>query len=290
MRDVQDYYPMAKQNGISGLEWETLTKLGVPTELKQGEFFHKDSIGTQLYLVLEGRVQFYIMTKTGNKQIFVDALSFDTFGEVAVFTDGKRTATANVLEQGVALAYKKADLPTLRAKCPVFNSILDKRLGACLKRNVEVFEHSALIPDKSELDFALDKLAKLISSPIFLLIHVAVFATWIWYGWHKQAPTYLGALAVVMAIEGFIISQSLLYGQIRKGGMREILVEIQDNSRTEVVKSIDELNASVNKIAEVEKRLESMENHLENVALQLQQPLTQPPKAIEAAKNKSSTP
>lgn len=84
------------------------------------QIFSRGDAGTELYLLLEGRVRLSIITLDGRELAFAHAGAGDIFGEIATFDGGARTADATAVSSVKALSLSRSQINTLMETSPPF--------------------------------------------------------------------------------------------------------------------------------------------------------------------------
>ena len=77
------------------------------------QIFSRGDPGTELYLLLEGRVRLSIISLEGRELAFTHAAPGDIFGEIATLDGGARTADATAVSPVKALSLSKPQINTL---------------------------------------------------------------------------------------------------------------------------------------------------------------------------------
>ncbi len=125
MTDPQKYERYAEKvplfNGLMAEEVEDLIKRGKIMIIRKGEtIFHEGMLGSNLFIVLSGKVGIYI-----KNQLITKCHVGDTFGEMAVLNKKPRTATATALEESRLLCLDEKQI----------NDILEKHVAVRLLLN-----------------------------------------------------------------------------------------------------------------------------------------------------------
>ncbi|HOV32929.1 MAG TPA: cyclic nucleotide-binding domain-containing protein [Candidatus Hydrogenedens sp.] len=125
MTDIQKYERYAEKvplfNGLMAEEVEDLIKRGKIIIIRKGEtIFHEGMLGSNLFIVLSGKVGIYI-----KNQLITKCHVGDTFGEMAVLNKKPRTATATALEESRLLCLDEKQI----------NDILEKHVAVRLLLN-----------------------------------------------------------------------------------------------------------------------------------------------------------
>ncbi len=92
-----------------------------PVSYSNGQqIFSRGDPGTELYLVLSGRVRLSIISLDGRELAFTHAGPGDSFGEIATLDGGARTADATAVSAAKALTLSRAQINTLLETQPQF--------------------------------------------------------------------------------------------------------------------------------------------------------------------------
>lgn len=84
------------------------------------QIFSRGDAGTEMYLVLEGRVRLSIISLDGRELAFTHAAPGDIFGEIATLDGGARTADATAVSAVKALSLSRSQINTLVETSPPF--------------------------------------------------------------------------------------------------------------------------------------------------------------------------
>ncbi len=84
------------------------------------QIFSRGDPGTELYLLLEGRVRLSIISLDGRELAFTHAGPGDIFGEIATLDGGARTADATAVSASKALTLTRPQINTLVETVPQF--------------------------------------------------------------------------------------------------------------------------------------------------------------------------
>lgn len=84
------------------------------------QIFSRGDPGTELYLMLGGRVRLSIISLDGRELAFTHAAPGDIFGEIATLDGGARTADATAVSAVKALTLSRAQINTLLETQPQF--------------------------------------------------------------------------------------------------------------------------------------------------------------------------
>ncbi len=115
---------LAKTSLFGGLSPETLVSVAQqlrPVSFSNGQqIFSRGDAGTELYLVLSGRVRLSIISLEGRELAFTHAQPGDIFGEIATLDGGARTADATAVSAVKALLMSRAQVASLLEASPQF--------------------------------------------------------------------------------------------------------------------------------------------------------------------------
>ena len=84
------------------------------------QIFSRGDPGTELYLLLDGRVRLSIISLDGRELAFAHAGPGDIFGEIATLDGGARTADATAVSAVKVLSMSRAQVNTLVETAPLF--------------------------------------------------------------------------------------------------------------------------------------------------------------------------
>lgn len=105
--------------GLSEVERAKIAEAMTPvTFARSVSIFSRGDAGTQLYVVLEGRVRLSVLTEDGRELAFAHATAGDVFGEIATVDGGPRTADASALTAVKAMALSRPALDRLMSTMP----------------------------------------------------------------------------------------------------------------------------------------------------------------------------
>lgn len=125
MADIQKYERYAEKiplfNGLMPEEVEDIIKRGKVIIARKGEtIFHEGMLGSNLFIVLSGKIGIFL-----KNQMITKCRVGDTFGEMAVLNKKPRTATATALEESRLLCLDEKQI----------NEIMEKRVAVRLLLN-----------------------------------------------------------------------------------------------------------------------------------------------------------
>ena len=100
--------------------------------------FHQDDLAESLHLVASGRFAITRRTALGEEALLAIRQGGEAFGELALISEQRRSATASALEAGETLSVLYDDFEHLRSRHPGVDRILVALLAAQLKRMDEL--------------------------------------------------------------------------------------------------------------------------------------------------------
>jgi CRP-like cAMP-binding protein len=134
-------------SGLGELELRTCAEAFREARFAKGEMlFARGDAGTQLYLVLEGRVRLATSTDEGRELSFRHAASGEVFGEIATLDGGPRSAEATALTPVTAYALDRGALHELIARDPAIANRMITFLCGRLRDTSHQLEAIALHP------------------------------------------------------------------------------------------------------------------------------------------------
>jgi len=127
--------------------------------------FHRDDPGDSLHLVVSGRFAVQIMTPLGETATIAIRGPGDSFGEMALVTEGmRRSATVEALEEAETFAVHVDDFNRLRKEHPSVNQVLIGFLAEEVRRQNQLLLEALYIPVERRLLRRLAELSALYAS------------------------------------------------------------------------------------------------------------------------------
>jgi CRP-like cAMP-binding protein len=127
--------------------------------------FHRDDPGDSLHLVVSGRFAVQIMTPLGESATIAIRGPGDSFGEMALVTEGmRRSATIEALEEAETFAVYVDDFNRLRKEHPSVNQVLIGFLAEEVRRQNQLLLEALYIPVERRLLRRLAELSALYAS------------------------------------------------------------------------------------------------------------------------------
>src|SRR4030095_10232257 len=97
-------------SGFSARELDALVPAARPVTIEaRTELFHKGDAGSQLYVVIEGRLKAVTTSPEGDDVMFNVMGPGEVFGELALFSESPRSATVRALEHCELLVLDRRD-------------------------------------------------------------------------------------------------------------------------------------------------------------------------------------
>jgi uncharacterized membrane protein len=231
--------------------------------------FHYGDPGDFMVIVKRGVVELSVKTKTGDKVFLELAEPGDFFGEISLLDPGPRTATAVVIEAGEAIIVDRGDLDELLRVKPDAALNLLTATGKRLRHNAQLIRNTAarnvneVVEDRGSLILRVaDWVANFSGSITFLILHIAIFATWILcnvdilpFGQFDAYP--FGLLTMVVSLEAIILSTLLLFSSNRQTARDRVRSEIEYEVNLKAELQIQHLHEKIDTIhAEILGRLD----------------------------------
>lgn len=127
--------------------------------------FHRDDPGDSLHLVVSGRFAVQIMTPLGETATIAIRGPGDSFGEMALVTEGmRRAATVEALEEAETFAVYVDDFNRLRKEQPSVNQVLIGFLAEEVRRQNQLLLEALYIPVERRILRRLVELSALYAS------------------------------------------------------------------------------------------------------------------------------
>ena len=143
-----------------------------------------DERGDHLYIIQHGKVQISYIDEEG-REITLAILGPDSFfGELSVIDGGPHTATARTIEETVLLTPDRASFYRFLDKHPQLGYSMMEVLAARLRSNTVrirtvINVNEQLEAKSSSFQHFIDKLAKGLSSGLFITLYIIFIAGWI---------------------------------------------------------------------------------------------------------------
>lgn len=149
------------------------TRMAIAAEMHEVRFnsgqsiFERGDPGSEIYLVIDGRVRLSVLTADGRELSFSHAVPHDIFGEIAVLDKSSRSASATAVSDVVAMSLSSAAFQRALATNPALAQAAIALLCARLRDVSHLLEDVALFPIEVRLArYLLNRLALLAGSPL----------------------------------------------------------------------------------------------------------------------------
>jgi len=126
---------------------DTASNFDKPVKFKKGQVvFAQGEASSFLYLVVSGRVQ--ILKDEKGKLLPISSIGpKDFIGELSMFSDEARSATAVAVEDSELMAIKKSDVRKVLRSCPDWVSNIMITISDRLRSTVDVLTEHRIIDD-----------------------------------------------------------------------------------------------------------------------------------------------
>ena len=152
--------------GIPGDDVRAVLALARRSTYRRGEVvFHRHDPADSVHLIVKGRYDVRVVTPLGDTISLGIRGPGEAFGELAVMTDGERSATVTALERGETLVVRGSELRRLARRHPsvdeVLVRLLAERVAFLSERLVEAYTVGA----ETRVARRVLELARVFSSP-----------------------------------------------------------------------------------------------------------------------------
>ncbi|MEY4579330.1 MAG: hypothetical protein RL701_4033 [Pseudomonadota bacterium] len=237
--------------------------------------FQAGDPGDALYVVIEGAVEVYVESPTGELIVMERALAGQFFGEISLLDAGPRSASARVTEALHALVVDRDDLEHFLVACPTAALDLMAAMGKRLRETARLLRGSAsrnvnveTTDKRTAVQKAADWISDFSGSLPFLFIHVGVFSVWIALNVGSLAHTRIGGwdaypfglLTMSVSLEAIFLSVFVLLSQNRQASRDRVRNDIEYEINLKAELEIGQLHRKVDRLYEqVSQRLANLE-------------------------------
>jgi uncharacterized membrane protein len=237
--------------------------------------FHAGDPGEAMYIVVDGEVEVFVRSTTGERIVLERARAGQIFGEVSMMDHGARSASAEVARDLHALVLDRGDFEQFLLTCPTAAIELMSAMGQRLRETARILRSSASRNVNEEAEdrrTAVQKAADWISafsgSLSFLFIHVGLFAMWIALNTGPLARTAIGGwdsypfglLTMSVSLEAIFLSVFVLLSQNRQAARDRVRNDIEYNINLKAELEIGQLHEKLDRMHEnVTRRLANLE-------------------------------
>jgi len=243
-------------------------------KLERGaQLFDYGDPGDWMGVVLEGRVEVTVRTKTGDNAFIELAERGDFFGEISLLDSGPRTARATVAEAGEMLVVDQRDLDELFRIKPQAALKLLKSNGKQLRAVAALLRNTATRNSYEEareqlniIQRAADWIANFSGSLTFLVTHVVLFTVYILLNVNLFSigdfdPFPFGLLTMAVSLEAIILSTLLLYSSNRSTARDRVRADIEYDVNLKAELQIQHLHEKIDQMhAQILSRLDAIDH------------------------------
>jgi uncharacterized membrane protein len=196
--------------------------------------------GDALFVIRSGEAEVFFKDNTGGRIVLETPREGDFFGEISLLDNGPRTASVVVTRDVEALRVDRSDLDHLLRLHPEAALALLAAMGKRMRKTAELLRHTASrnVNEEAEdkrttIQKAADWIAEFSGSIAFLVIHVVIFAVWIFInvGWVPGVPMFdefpFGLLTMAVSLEAIILSVFVLLSQNRQIAKERVRADIE---------------------------------------------------------------
>ncbi|MDX1931798.1 MAG: cyclic nucleotide-binding domain-containing protein [Capsulimonadales bacterium] len=229
--------------------------------------FRFNDPGNAMYFLCEGSIRFVTHDYTGREVVLEEIRQGDVFGEVALYSEGARTADAVATSDVVLLLLRREKMNEFLRSCPEVSGYLLRRMASRLTssnrmlRNTSMKVEEVVASERSFFDRIVKKIVDVFGTFPSFLIHIFVIVLWIVLKRLFNSPFLrfesqdLLILSLVINVEGFAVSMLILVNQARESkeeGVRD-RTEFEatvhtDNSIRFLHEKVDALAAEVRRV------------------------------------------
>jgi len=136
---------------------EQLRKISVPKQFHKKDYIcHEGQPGNEMYIILKGSVGVYVTSAIGTLTRVAIIGEGDFFGEMAIFDNLPRSASCIAIEDTMAVAVNKENLPEFLANCPeIAGQMLERMSGRIRKLDDELYKNNRFVKNRHVPKFEL---------------------------------------------------------------------------------------------------------------------------------------
>lgn len=227
--------------------------------------FHAGDPGDALYVVINGAVEVFVVSPTGERVVMERASEGQFFGEISLLDSGPRSASAQVTADLHALVVDRGDLAQFLVACPTAALELMAAMGKRLRETARLLRGGAsrnvnveTLDKRTRVQKAADWISDFSGSLPFLFIHMAVFALWIILNVPPLVSTRIGGwdsypfglLTMSVSLEAIFLSVFVLLSQNRQAARDRVRNDIEYEINLKAELEIGQLHGKVDRIYE----------------------------------------
>ncbi len=148
--------------GLGEEERRSLLAIARRRVFARGEVvFHREDPADTLHLIASGRFAVRIVTPAGDTATLTVLVAGESFGELALVTAGRRSATVVALERAETQSIHQLDFEALRRRHPDVTDVLVRALGRRVERLSDQLVEALYVPADRRVLRRLAELARL---------------------------------------------------------------------------------------------------------------------------------
>ena len=136
---------------------QQLKKFSLPKQFPAKEYIcHEGQPGSEMYIILKGSVGVYITSVIGTLTQVATIKEGDFFGEMAIFDNLPRSASCIALENTIAVAIDKVNLPEFLKTCPeIAGQMFENMSKRIRKLDMELYQNNRFVKNRHVPKFAI---------------------------------------------------------------------------------------------------------------------------------------
>lgn len=136
---------------------EQLRRISTPKQFLKKEYIcYEGQPGNEMYIILKGSVGVYVTSAIGTLNRVAIIGEGDFFGEMAIFDNLPRSASCIAIEDTLAVAVTKENLPEFLEKCPeLAGQMLERMSGRIRKLDAELYKNNRFVKNRHVPHFEL---------------------------------------------------------------------------------------------------------------------------------------
>lgn len=237
--------------------------------------FKQNDPGGELYVVIEGEVEMFVTTHTGDRLVVDLATAGHFFGEISLLDGGVRTACAQVKSDARMIVVDRGDIEELLKLKPAAAMDIVTAIGRRLRDTNRLLRDAASRDineeqedKRSTTERIVDWVADFSGSLPFLYLHLVFFALWIVLNIEPLTSTSVGGfdpfpfglLTMCVSLEAIMLSVLLLLSQNRQASRDRVRNDIEYKVNLKAELEVAQLHEKVDHLhAELISRLDRLE-------------------------------
>lgn len=186
MSDIEFLGSIPMFSTVPPEELEKMAALWIPiTKKEQQIIFKKGDTGNAIYLIKDGIVSISLHAENGDDLILSELQKGDFFGELTLFDDVPRTATATAFEKSQLLYMPRDNFINFLKTYPEIAINMLGILGKRLRHANDMMQHQATRNVNEEIEHELsigeriaDKVAEFVGSWAFIILFILLLVGW----------------------------------------------------------------------------------------------------------------